>query len=254
MPPWASLGIFDGEHFRALATHGFQERIASQVRQPFRPHRYMRPLVDGARLIIEPDLQALNSNDRVVHGVVAAGARTTLVVPLRKDGNLVGYISEFRREVRLFSETEIALLTTFAAQAVIAMDNARLITEQREALEQQTATAEVLQVINASPGNLAPVFDAMREKAMRLCDAAFGNFSTYDGEAFECVAARGVPSAFAEFLREPIRVDSEHPRSALIQIIHGAEVVHDADLADDEMYRSGIGSRRSLVDLGGART
>jgi GAF domain-containing protein len=173
-----SLGIFDGEHFRALATHGFQERIASQVRQPFRPHRYMRPLVDGARLIIEPDLQALNSNDRVVHGVVAAGARTTLVVPLRKDGNLVGYISEFRREVRLFSETEIALLTTFAAQAVIAMDNARLITEQREALEQQTATAEILQVINASPGNLAPVFDAMREKAMRLCDAAFGNFST----------------------------------------------------------------------------
>ena len=139
--------------------------------------------------------------------------------------SLLGYITANRQEVRPFSDKQIALLQNFAAQAVIAMENARLITETREALDQQTATAEVLQVDQQfAPGDLAPVFDAMLDKAMRLCEAAFGYLATYDGECFDLAAACNLPAVLTEQVaRIPVRAGRSF--SALVG---GERLVHVA--------------------------
>src|SRR5947208_10731605 len=122
--------------------------------------------------------------------------------------------------------------------------------ERDEALEQQTATAEVLGVINSSPGDLAPVFEAMLEKAMRLCTAAFGYLMTFDGERFEPVAHRGLPPPFAQYLS---RLDQPGSSGAYARIRGGVPLVHIEDLIEGEVYRTSP-LRQALVDLGGART
>ncbi len=181
----------------------------------------------------------------------ARHVRSWLGVALRKDGALLGVINVHRREVRPFSEKQIGLLQNFAAQAVIAMENARLLTETREALEQQTATAEVLGVINAHPGDLAPVFEALMDRATRLCEAAFGDLWIYDGTKFRMAAVRGAPPEFAEFLaRAPETAGSAAHR----RLLAGDRLVHVPDLTNDEAYRSGNPMRRAVVELGGART
>src|SRR5262249_26724394 len=122
----------------------------------------------------------------------------------------------------------------------------------RETLERQTATTEVLEVINSSPGELGPVFGAMLDRALRLCEAAFGVFWTYDDEFFRAVALMGVPKAFADFAQSgPHRVGRGN---AFEGVLSGEPFIHVEDGADSDAYRAGDPLRRGLVDLAGAKT
>ena len=189
-----------------------------------------------------------------------AGARTLLGVPMLKEGELLGGILIFRQEVRPFTDKQIELVQNFAAQAVIAIENARLLNELRqrtsdltEALEQQTATSEVLQTISSSPGDLEPVFASMLRSAARICDANFGNIFRWDGEVLHLAATYNTPPAFFQLRsRSPLHPNPDNPLGRLVAT---KAVVHIANLAADPLYTEKLDPNVvAAVELGGIRT
>ncbi len=251
---FGSLQLHENGKFRAVAVRGVADALAELLRRPLepRPGTPQARLLAGERFVQIADvIEAAKQlpDDPRAQAAVAHGLRTTLFVPLRRELDLLGYIAAFRKEVQPFSDKQIALLQNFAAQAVIAMENARLITETQEALEQQTATAEVLGVINSSPGDLAPVFDAMLEKAAQLCETAFALLMTWDGERFHRVAFRGVPEGMIEAMRQTTK---PLPGTFAEQLVRGDSVIHIPDLTCADPSRVGPGAQALLRF--GART
>src|SRR5712692_10348370 len=176
--------------------------------------------------------------------------RTVLAIPMLRADELLGVIAIYRLEVRPFTDSQIALMETFADQAAIAIENARLLTELQtknadltEALEQQTATSEILRVISSSPTDAQPVFDAIAEQAMRLCEAVVANVCRFDGELVHLAATTNVDPDGITAIRGsfPMRLG---PESAATRTVLKRTLVHIPDILDDPEY--GI-TQRSLA-------
>jgi GAF domain-containing protein len=268
----ASYGILwlcEGDGFRAVALHGpVPTAFADQLRRA--PVLHPGPATGLTRVAntrqtvhiadLRTDPSYLGRDPLQVAAVELGGVRTLVIVPMLKENQVVGVITIYRQEVRPFSDKQIALVTNFAAQAVIAIENARLMNELRdrttelsESLEQQTATSEVLGVISSSPGELEPVFQTMLSNAARLCDASYGAMWLCAGDAFHAVALHGsLPSAFVEQVRRGVlrpAPDGPVPRAARTR-----QTIHVADLRADEVYVNRYPLAVANVELAGIRT
>jgi two-component system NtrC family sensor kinase len=180
------------------------------------------------------------------------GARSTVVVPILQDRGLLGAIAIYRQEVRPFTDKQILLVQSFADQAVIAIENTRLLNELSESLQQQTATADVLKVISSSPGELEPVFQAMLANATRLCEAKFGQMFRYDGDAFHFTAMQGMPPDYAAVVRhEAVRPG---PETVLARLKRMKQVAQIEDARAERGYAERDPMFVAAVERGAVRT
>ena len=265
---FGSLYLYDGDRFRVGALHNAPAAFAEfRRREPVfhpPPGTGLAQIVATKRTFHTPDIRLekgyVDRNPIVVAGAELGGFRTVLTVPMLKDDNLIGCINIYRQEVRPFTDKQIELVTNFAAQAVIAIENVRLLNELRqrtddltETLDHQTATSEVLRIISSSPGELRPVFQAMLENATRICGAEFGMLWLIEGDGFRPVALHGVPPALAEMRqREKVfYVDLETPLARLAQT---KQLKHIADATREPAYIKGLQPFKEFVDDFGART
>ena len=244
---------FDGELLRAVATYNVGPENREFVNHnPIAPGRHSV----SARAALErrsvqvPDVQADPEFAYAIRDVDPI--RTVLAVPMLKSDDLVGTITIYRLEVKPFTDKQVTLVETFAAQAVIAIENTRLLSELRESLQQQIATADVLKVISSSPGELEPVFGALLENATRICEAQFGNLSFYNGETFQNVALHNPPGGYSERgLGEVIR---PHAESGLAYVARTKQIAHIDDIRTQPPYREDDPAVVGLADVAGART
>lgn len=259
---------WDGEALRIAATHNSPPAFAAELRRhgprPPHPRSAIGRMVAAKTVIQVPDL-ALEPdyierrNPLVVAAIELAGTRTILFVPMLKEGEFIGSFHLARQQVQPFTDKQIELVKNFAAQAVIAIENTRLLNELRqrttdltEALEQQTATSEVLQVISSSPGDLQPVFATMLEKAVRICDAGFGNIYRWDDDSLWLVATHNTPPAFADARRSsPFRPGPETPTGRMVAT---KAVTHVTDLAAEQAYAERDPLFVESIEVGGIRT
>ena len=264
------LWLSEGERFRCVALHNAPPTFADHYREEPMvnppPGSGLRRLFETRQVAEVTDMTTIRPyierDPFVVASVELGGYRSVLNVPMLKEGALVGAISIFRQEVRPFTDKQVSLVTNFAAQAVIAIETARLLNELRqrtddltEALEQQTATSEVLQVISSSPGDLEPVFASMLEKAIRVCEATFGNIYRWDGEAFHLLATKNTPQALAEYRRSASPVVHPAPDTLFGRLAAARKLIHIPDLAADQLYsEKKTPAVVAAVELGGVRT
>src|SRR5262249_53496093 len=249
-----------GEAYPVAATSGFSQEqrkhLESYSPRPDRGSIFGRTLLEG-RTVHVADVVADPEFNRPQQPL-ATGIRAAVGVPLLREGIFVGTLVVSRQEPRAFTKKQIELLETFADQAVIAIENVRLFDEVQarthelsESLEQQTATSEVLQVISESAGELQPVFNAMLENAVRICDAKFGNLFVREGDTFRISATDGAPPAYLEFLNKE-RVFRLDPKFGLGQLLKTKRLYNLPDISNAATYGDKL--REATIHLAGARS